>query len=237
MQHVIIAIHLMVVIALVALVLYQKSEGSALGMSQSGLFSGRGQANALTRATAILGTIFFLTSIALTVLPAWERRAAGGEDWTSAVDQGKLEVKEIKPTPGGAAPEAGKEKAGEEDKGSIFEQLKRAQQKRQAAPQAPAAPAAEAPAAPPAAVPAQPETPANDKPALRPTTTEEPSTAPKSEAAPQAPAAAAPEVKPADQQSSSPAADAAKPAAQASDSDKQKPAPVAPPLTWAAPTK
>ncbi|MGA8172831.1 MAG: preprotein translocase subunit SecG, partial [Methylocystis sp.] len=42
MQQVIIAIHLMVVIALVALVLYQKSEGGALGIGQSGLFSGRG---------------------------------------------------------------------------------------------------------------------------------------------------------------------------------------------------
>ena len=128
------AIHLMVVIALVALVLYQKSEGSALGLGQSGLFSGRGQANALTRATGVLGTIFFFTSIALTVLPAWERHAAGGDDWTTAVDQDKLEIKEIKPAPAAAPEGAGKQKAAEEEKESIFEQLKRAQQKRQAAP-------------------------------------------------------------------------------------------------------
>ena len=78
MQQVIIAIHLMVVTALVILVLYQKSEGGALGMGGgSGVFTGRGQANALTRATGILATIFFITSIALTVLPAWERRSRG----------------------------------------------------------------------------------------------------------------------------------------------------------------
>ena len=137
MQQVIIAIHLMVVIALVALVLYQKSEGSALGLGQSGLFSGRGQANALTRATGILGTIFFVTSILLTVLPAWERHAAGGEDWTTAVDSKNVQIKEIKPAPG-AAPET-KDKAAPEENDSVFEQLKRAQEKRQAAPQAPEA--------------------------------------------------------------------------------------------------
>ncbi len=176
MQQVIIAIHLMVVIALVALVLYQKSEGSALGLGQSGLFSGRGQANALTRATGILGTIFFVTSILLTVLPAWERRAAGGEDWTTAVDSKNVQIKEIKPAPG-AAPET-KDKAAPEENESVFEQLKRAQEKRQAAPQTPAAP---------------PQAPETEKPTLRPS--EEPSAAPKSEAEPakpQSPAANAP---------------------------------------------
>ncbi|MFM8646473.1 MAG: preprotein translocase subunit SecG, partial [Methylocystis sp.] len=97
MQQVIIAIHLMVVSALVILILYQKSEGGALGMGQSGVFTGRGQANALTRATGILATIFFLTSIALTVLPAWQRRSEGGDDWTKALDQGAIKLKEVKP--------------------------------------------------------------------------------------------------------------------------------------------
>ena len=175
MQQVIIAIHLMVVIALVALVLYQKSEGGALGIGQSGLFSGRGQANALTRATGILGTIFFVTSILLTVLPAWERHAAGGEDWTTAVDSKNVQIKEIQPAPG-AAPET-KDKAAPEENESVFEQLKRAQEKRQAAPQTPAA-TQQAPAA-------APQAPETEKPALRPS--EEPSAAPKSEAEPATP--------------------------------------------------
>ncbi|HEY8072062.1 MAG TPA: preprotein translocase subunit SecG [Methylocystis sp.] len=175
MQQVIIAIHLMVVIALVALVLYQKSEGSALGLGQSGLFSGRGQANALTRATGILGTIFFVTSILLTVLPAWERHAAGGEDWTTAVDSKNVQIKEIQPAPG-AAPET-KDKAAPEENDSVFEQLKRAQEKRQAAPQTPAA-TQQAPAA-------APQAPETEKPPLRPS--QEPKAAPKSEAEPATP--------------------------------------------------
>ena len=53
MQTVLIVIHLMVVVALVIVVLLQRSEGGALGIggsSTGGLFTGRGQANALTRA-------------------------------------------------------------------------------------------------------------------------------------------------------------------------------------------
>lgn len=153
MQQVIIAIHLMVVSALVILILYQKSEGGALGMGQSGVFTGRGQANALTRATGILATIFFLTSIALTVLPAWQRRSEGGDDWTKALDQGAIKLKEVKPeTKQGvkpAIPEANKD--------SIFDQLQRAQQQRvQSAPAA--APTAEPPSAPAKGAPAEPKT-------------------------------------------------------------------------------
>jgi protein translocase SecG subunit len=138
MQHVIIVIHLMVVAALVALVLYQKSEGGALGIGSSGFLTGRGQANALTRATGILGTIFFLTSLALTVLPAWQRGPGERGDWTKAIDQGNIQLKEI-PAPAPGAPDAAKD-----GKESIFEQLQRAQEQRQKA-GAPAAPPAEAP--------------------------------------------------------------------------------------------
>ena len=77
MQTVLIVIHLMVVIGLIVTVLLQRSEGGALGIGggggTGGLFTGRGQANALTRATAILAAIFFVTSIALTVLATYGR--------------------------------------------------------------------------------------------------------------------------------------------------------------------
>ena len=69
MQTVLIAVHLMIVVALVAVVLLQRSEGGALGMGGGGGFmTGRGQANVLTRATAILAAMFFATSLGLTVL-------------------------------------------------------------------------------------------------------------------------------------------------------------------------
>jgi len=75
MQTVLIVVHLLVVIALIATVLLQRSEGGALGMGggAGSFFSGRGQANALTRATAILATLFFITSLALTVLASYTR--------------------------------------------------------------------------------------------------------------------------------------------------------------------
>lgn len=69
MDTVIIVIHLMVVVALIAVVLLQRSEGGALGIGGGNAFlSTRGQGNVLTKATAILATVFFLTSITLTVL-------------------------------------------------------------------------------------------------------------------------------------------------------------------------
>ena len=69
MQTVLIVIHIMIVVALVVTVLLQRSEGGALGVGGGGGFmTGRGQANALTRATAILGTLFFVTSLSLTML-------------------------------------------------------------------------------------------------------------------------------------------------------------------------
>ncbi len=75
MQTVLIVIHLLVVIALIATVLLQRSEGGALGMGggSGGFFTGRGQANALTRATAILATLFFITSLSLTILASYTR--------------------------------------------------------------------------------------------------------------------------------------------------------------------
>lgn len=71
METVLLVIHIMVVLALVAVVLLQRSEGGALGIGGGGgggggFFSSRGTANLLTRTTAILAGVFFLTSIGLT---------------------------------------------------------------------------------------------------------------------------------------------------------------------------
>jgi protein translocase SecG subunit len=193
MTQVILAIHLMVVIALIIVILYQKSEGGALGMGggQGGVFTGRGQANALTRATGILATAFFLTSIALTVIPAWQRRVEGGGDWTKAINQGDAKVKEIKPgEKAPVAPESGKD--------SIFDQLQRAQQQRQQQ-DAPASAPAPTPAAP-AAVAPKVEAPKVEAPkAEAPKATAPATVAPKVEAPKAAaPAATAPAAAPAE---------------------------------------
>ena len=74
MQTVLIVFHLMIVITLVGTVLLQRSEGGALGVGGGGGFmTGRGQANALTRATAILATLFFITSLALSIMASYSR--------------------------------------------------------------------------------------------------------------------------------------------------------------------
>ncbi|WP_037082372.1 preprotein translocase subunit SecG [Neorhizobium vignae] len=75
MQTVLIVIHLMIVLALVGVVLIQRSEGGGLGIGGgSGFMSARGTANALTRTTAILATLFFITSLALGILARYESR-------------------------------------------------------------------------------------------------------------------------------------------------------------------
>jgi preprotein translocase subunit SecG len=69
METVIIVIHLMVIVALVAVVLLQRSEGGALGIGGGNAFmSTRGQGNVLTRTTGILAAVFFVTSIGLSIL-------------------------------------------------------------------------------------------------------------------------------------------------------------------------
>ncbi len=72
MQTVLIIVQLIVSIALVVVVLLQKSEGGALGIGGGGggggLFSPRGAGDMLTRTTAILAVLFFLTSMGLTLL-------------------------------------------------------------------------------------------------------------------------------------------------------------------------
>ncbi|MFO1130521.1 MAG: preprotein translocase subunit SecG [Hyphomicrobiales bacterium] len=74
METVILVIHLIVALALIGVVMLQRSEGGALGIGGGGggsagnLFTARGVGNALTRTTAWLAVAFFCTSIALTVI-------------------------------------------------------------------------------------------------------------------------------------------------------------------------
>src|SRR5215468_7671500 len=75
MQHFIIVVHLMIVLAMIGFVLLQKSEGGGLGMGSGGggFLSSRGTANVLTRTTAYLAAAFFATSLILSVLAGMHR--------------------------------------------------------------------------------------------------------------------------------------------------------------------
>lgn len=119
MQHVIIVIHLMLVLALIGVVLLQRSEGGGLGIGSGGgggFMSSRGTANVLTRATAVLAGLFFATSLILSILAGFSRAP-------TAIIQGG----QSSPTaPGGTPPLGG-------DGGGLLKQL-------QGAPAAPSGP-------------------------------------------------------------------------------------------------
>lgn len=89
MEAIVLTIHLLLAIALVSVVLLQRSEGGGLGIGGGGggggggaggfgLFSARGQASALTRATAVLAACFMGTSMVLAIL-------AGGHSQPSSI--------------------------------------------------------------------------------------------------------------------------------------------------------
>jgi preprotein translocase subunit SecG len=91
MQNVLLVVHLMIAIALVGTVLLQKSEGGGLGIGggggMGGLMSGRGSANLLTRTTAILAAIFFVTSMALAWLVTGPRTPSSIMDTRTTSEQ------------------------------------------------------------------------------------------------------------------------------------------------------
>lgn len=75
MQTVLLVIYLMVVVALIGIVLIQRSEGGGLGIGGgSGFMSARGAANALTRTTAILATLFFVLALGMGILSRYESK-------------------------------------------------------------------------------------------------------------------------------------------------------------------
>jgi len=87
MNNVLLVIHLLVALAMIGVVLLQRSEGGALGMGgggggggMGGFLTGRGTANLLTRATAVLAAVFMVTSLTLSIL------ADGGSEPTSILD-------------------------------------------------------------------------------------------------------------------------------------------------------
>ena len=70
MENLVLTINVILAILLVFLVLIQKSEGGALGLgvSQDSFISSRSASNFLTKATAIIATLFIVTSIMLTII-------------------------------------------------------------------------------------------------------------------------------------------------------------------------
>ena len=70
MENFILIINIILAILLIGSVLLQKSEGGALGLgaSQESFISSRSAGSFLTKTTAIIATLFIITSISLTIL-------------------------------------------------------------------------------------------------------------------------------------------------------------------------
>jgi len=105
MQSVLILIQLFVSIAMICVVLLQRSEGGALGMGGGGsglggLFSPRGAADTLTRTTAILAVLFFATSLALTLLSLHGRP----KSFLETNPGGPMQTLPVQKSPGPAVP-------------------------------------------------------------------------------------------------------------------------------------
>ena len=99
MQTLVLTIHILIALALIGVVLLQRSEGGGLGIGGGGggggggFMTARGTANLLTRVTAILAACFFATSLILAIM------AGAGRETVSIIDE------VINETP--AAPESG----------------------------------------------------------------------------------------------------------------------------------
>lgn len=104
---VLLIIHVGVTAAMIVVILLQRSEGGGLGMGRTdALFSVRGQANVLSRATAIFAGLFFFLSL----LMAWSVGEPGARASRSIMDNVRnAPVSPATPAPGGgaAAPGAG----------------------------------------------------------------------------------------------------------------------------------
>ena len=70
MENILLVFNLVLAVILVLLILFQKSEGGALGigMSQDNFMFSRSAGNFMTKATAVVATLFIICSLALTIM-------------------------------------------------------------------------------------------------------------------------------------------------------------------------
>ena len=75
METLVLTIHILIAVALVAVILLQRSEGGGLGIGGSssggGFMTARGTANLMTRATTFLAIGFFATTVVLAILAGY----------------------------------------------------------------------------------------------------------------------------------------------------------------------
>lgn len=107
MYQVILVLHIVVTLMLIAIILMQRSDSDGFGLGGGGnnLMTGRASANLLTRTTAILATVFILTSLGLSL--TGERHKAPADIADQISDMAPAPAT-IEPTPVPQAPQAPK---------------------------------------------------------------------------------------------------------------------------------
>ena len=111
LQTILLVVMFIISVALTGVILLQRSEGGALGMGgggNNGFMTARGAGNLLTRVTAILGALFFICAIALTIAGNVERGSGSKIDADAvgsiAIDQPTQPQGEEQGAPAPAAP-------------------------------------------------------------------------------------------------------------------------------------
>jgi preprotein translocase subunit SecG len=104
MQIVLVVIHLFLALGLVGLILIQHGKGADMGAAfgsgaSSTVFGARGSASFLTRATAALATLFFLTSMALAYYAGRDREETSILDSLQSGDEVQIEQQSEVPVP------------------------------------------------------------------------------------------------------------------------------------------
>ena len=118
-MNVLVVAHVLVALAIIGLVLLQHGKGADMGSgfgggASSSLFGATGSANFLSRTTAVLATLFFLSSLGLAYV-ATSRPREGGSTVMERAQQRKQEQQPAKPAaepqqqPAAPAPQQGKE--------------------------------------------------------------------------------------------------------------------------------
>jgi preprotein translocase subunit SecG len=141
MEQVLLVVQVLIAIALIGMVLIQRSDSDGFGMSGgagNNLLSGRAAANLRTRITAILAAFFIINSLALSVLAAHGRAPS----IVDTIEKQQGDAKDVAP----AVPVAGESKTQKTD--AKKPTLKADEKKAETKDTAPAVPAADADAKP-----------------------------------------------------------------------------------------
>lgn len=139
MEQVLLVVQVIVTLALIAIVLIQRSDSDGFGLSGgsgNNLMSGRASASAMTRITAILAAIFMANALLLGVIAARGHSSSIAE----SIEEDQTQAKDVVPS----VPAAGETKAPKKEE--VKKEAAKPEAKKEEAPAVPAADAEPAPA-------------------------------------------------------------------------------------------